>query len=307
MLRKSIVLGLMILLFLLPGCSKQQEEVDSARLTVYASFYPLYDFTKKIGGEHVNVINLVPAGANVHEWEPGPQTVASLLEADLLIVNGLGMEPWLPKLQDTIAAAVPIVDTSTGITPLYQNHNHQHATASYFKIPDPHIWLDPHYALRQAENIAAALIKLDPQNQDDYRNNLTVFAQKIEELDRYFRESLKKTKRREFVVTHLAFNYLAERYHLKQISLSGLNPQAEPGAAQMAELEDFMREHQIRYIFQDPFTEKRLAQSLAADVNATILTLNPLASLTEEEEAAGEDYFSLMRKNMEALIKALQE
>ena len=307
MLRKSIALGLLLLFFLLPGCSKQQKEINSSRLTVYASFYPLYDFTKKIGGEHVNVINLVPAGANVHEWEPGPQTVASLLEADLLVVNGLGMEPWLPKLQDTIAADVSIVNTSTGITPLYQNHGHQHVEETRLKIPDPHIWLDPHYALLQAENIVAALIELDPQNKDDYLNNLAAFTQKIEELDRYFLESLQSTKRREFVVTHLAFNYLAERYKLKQMSISGLKPQAEPSAAQMAELVDFIREHNIRYIFQDPFDEGRLSQSLAADVNATILTLNPIASLTQEEEVAGEDYFSLMHKNMELLTKAFQE
>ncbi|HZK25587.1 MAG TPA: zinc ABC transporter substrate-binding protein [Oscillospiraceae bacterium] len=315
--KKTVVLVLLLtLLCAAVGCrAKPAVPARSGKLTVYTSFYPLYDFTRKIGGNHVNVINLVPAGASVHDWEPGPQTLASLLEADLLIVNGLGIEPWLNKLAATLEGNVPIVNTSAGVVLLYGSDDHVHNEhsgvaddeAAAAAVPDPHIWLDPANALQQAERIAAALIDLAPQYAEEFQDNLAAFRQAIAELDLAFQETLQTAARHEFVVTHLAFSYLAKRYNLTQLAISGLTPQAEPSPAQMSELIKLMQEHNIRYIFQEPFTSGRLAAALAAEVGAEILTLHPLAGLTPEEEKNGEDYFTIMRQNLAQLAKALRD
>ena len=304
------MISLLIITILLAGCGeKAVEPVEKTGLTVYTSFYPLYDITRKIGGAHVNVINLVPSGIEPHDWEPGPQTLSTLLAADLLIVNGLGMEPWLAKLADTLQGEVRVVDTSVGIPPLYgytdpdDEDEHEDATA----IPDPHIWLDPLYALQQAETITIALSESDPLHADSYTSNLAQFRSQVEELDNFFKETLQTVKRREFVVTHLSFGYVAKRYGLTQMAISGLTSHAEPSPAQMKDLVEFARLHQIRYIFQEPLATSRLAEALATEVGAKLLTLSPLEGLTPEEEAAGEDYFSVMRKNLEQLAKALRE
>lgn len=310
----------LIMLVSLIACSKVPATNDStSTITVYASFYPLYDITQKIAGEHATIINLLPSGAEPHDWEPGPQTVASLLQADLLVVNGLGMEPWLHKLGESLEGQVPIVITSAGIEPLYGYEDHhdeeekhhdeeeKHDDEARTQIPDPHIWLDPQYALLQAESIATALQEIDPVHAHIYQENLANFSVQIEKLDQDFRETLQSVQRREFVVTHLSFAYLAARYGLEQKAISGLTAHAEPSPAEMSELVDFMREHNIRYIFQEPLVSGRLAQTIASEVGAELLILNPLAGLTEEEEAAGEDYFSVMRQNLNQLAYALQD
>lgn len=312
-MQKRVLVLLLLLIVLLPaaGCSKQPAESKaSSKLTVYTSFFPLYDFTRKIGGSHVNVINLVPTGANVHDWEPGPKTLAALLEADLLVVNGLGIEPWLSKIDAVLEGKVPIVNTSEGVSLLYgfQGHRHHaehHAEDAADAIPDPHIWLDPVNALHQAEIIAAALMQHDPEHAEIFAENLAAFRQEIKALDQEYRDTLQAAPRREFVVTHLAFAYLAKRYELEQRAISGLTPQAEPSPGQMEELVRFMREHDIHYIFQEPFTSERLTSTLAREVGAEVLILHPAAALTAEEEQKNVDYFTIMRQNLAQLAKAL--
>ena len=137
------------------------------------------------------------------------------------------------------------------------------------------------------------------------RRNLAAFRQEIKALDQEYRDTLQAAPRREFVVTHLAFAYLAKRYELEQRAISGLTPQAEPSPGQMEELVRFMREHDIHYIFQEPFTSERLTSTLAREVGAEVLILHPAAALTAEEEQKNVDYFTIMRQNLAQLAKAL--
>ena len=318
--------GLLLLCFVLitavavalAGCSgapAQEESVaePEEKLVVYTSFYPLYDFTQKIGGDRVDVQMLVPAGVEPHDWEPGPQALARLSEAELLIVNGLGLEPWVEKIVQSLDGNVSVLIASGGIEPLKgyahnddddDDHDDEEDEDD---LPDPHVWLDPLLALHQAENIAAALIALDPDHREVYEENLAVFKSEIEALDAEFKEAFSNTSRHKFIVTHFSFAYLAERYGLEQIGISGLSPHAEPSPAQMKGIVDYAREYGIRYIFQEPLASERLANVLAEEIDAQILLINPLEGLTDEELAAGEDYFSIMRKNLAQLKIALTE
>ncbi|MDW7650976.1 MAG: zinc ABC transporter substrate-binding protein [Bacillota bacterium] len=332
-----LLLVTIVSVFLLTGCGKQPtvgNEGDSGtqpQIVVYTSFYPLYDFTDKIGGERVDVHHLIPAGVDPHNWEPGPQALAHLSQADLLVINGLGMEPWVDKITDSIDGGLMVVNTSTGVEPLtnygghghddgdvhdndahddenaHDNNDHDDEGDDHTGLPDPHIWLDPLLALHQAEQIAQALTGLDPEHADVYQDNLAEFTQRIKELDAEYRDVLGNAGRDKFIVTHLSFAYLAKRYGLEQLGISGLSPHVEPSPAQMKGIVDFAREHGIRFIFQEPLASQRLASVLAEEINAEILYLNPLEGLSEAEEAAGEDYFSVMRQNLEQLKIALAE
>ncbi|GFP32757.1 zinc transport system substrate-binding protein [Candidatus Hakubella thermalkaliphila] len=245
---------LCLVALLLTGCGEERLATGGATIekkVVYTTFFPLYDFTKKIGGEKIEVVNMVPAGVEPHDWEPSPQLIGSLSEAEMLISNGLGMETWLDKVSSSISASVVVVNASTGIEPLKGAKDHGYGKEKqddyaaeeekYDEMPDPHVWLDPLLALQQARNIATALSSLDPANATYYFNNLAVFQEQAEALDQAFQDGLSGLARREIIVTHLAFAYLAKRYNLEQVSISGLSPYIEPSPAQMKDIQDFGR------------------------------------------------------------------
>jgi zinc transport system substrate-binding protein len=320
MKRAFTVLLLLIVagIFMLSGCSREPTitQVDQEKPVVYCTIYSLYDFTQKIGGDKVDVVSMVPGGVEPHEWEPGPQMLVALSEADLLIYNGLGMEPWLEKVAGALDSDFVLLNASQGIDPLkgYAGHSHDdednHEDEEDLddeELPDPHVWLDPLLALHQAEQIAEALIAIDAENEEYYLENLAAFRTESLALDSAFREAFFGLERRVFVVTHLSFAYLAQQYGLEQFGIAGLSPHAEPSPAQMKSIVDYARDHDIRYIFKEPLASSRLASVLAAEVNAELLSLNPLEGLTDEEIAAGEDYFSVMYWNLEQLTTALKK
>lgn len=315
MLRKSVLWLLVLALAVsAAGCHAKNANGDSdeGRIRVYATFYPLYDFTVKIGGDRVYVENLMPAGVEPHDWEPGPQVIKSLHDADLLVYNGLGFDTWVESIRKSLAGeSVTFLCASEGIEPLHGNgrpdHEDEHYGDHVYDVPDPHVWLDPYLALLQAENICRALAGLDPEGAEIYEANLEKFRRDIEQLDSAYADALANVPRREFIVTHRSFAYLARRYNLVQVSITGLSPHNEPTAKDLKDLVDFLQEHEIGYILREPFSGGRLEEALARDTGARIMTIHPLACLSEEELSAGKDYFSIMLENLETLKTALGE
>ncbi|HAP32780.1 MAG TPA: ABC transporter substrate-binding protein [Firmicutes bacterium] len=285
-------------------------------IKVYTTFYPLYDFAGKIGGERAEVAKLVPPGVSPHDWEPDPGTLSGLKAADLLLYNGLGLEPWLDKVVGALETTKLIpVNTTEGIEPLRgvpcgpactPDEEEKKKKEAAGELPDPHVWLDPLLALKQAERILESFVAADPDSEQYYRANFAVLKGQFEQLDAEYREALQGKARDKFIVTHLSFAYLAERYGLKQVGIAGLSPQAEPTARELAELVELIRAYGIRYIFQEPLVSPRLAQMLAAETGAGILEINPLEGLLPEEISAGKDYFSVMRENLVQLYRALE-
>jgi zinc transport system substrate-binding protein len=317
---KKILILIFIVSLFLTGCfARPSAAPETEKIKVYTSFYPLYDFALKIGGERVEVINLIPAGIEPHDWEPGPQLLMAVINADILIFNGLGLEPWVEKTSAALKEGnLMLVDASLGIEPLrgyfhdhddedHDDEDHEDEDEDHDAVPDPHVWLDPMLALHQAENILSALITVDPASEEFYRENFNSFREQISGLDKAFAAGLKDIARREFVVTHLSFAYLARSYGLVQLGISGLSPYEEPGPGKMKEIVNFLREHNLKYIFREPLASPRLAEVLAAETGAEILTLNPLEGLSAEELAAGKDYIAVMYENLEQLKKALTE
>lgn len=307
--KKFLLVLVVILLFLSSGCNTVvNKPVSNDKITVYTSIYPVYDFTKRIGGDKISVVNIVPAGAQPHSFEPSTQLVAQLSKASLFIYNGAGMEHYLPKLAQTLAdTSVRLVDTSSDIELLSAEHHHEeseehhdHDHGEY----DPHIWLSPARALKQSQTICQALAEADPLNAEYYQANLEKFRQELETLHKEYL-TLADCPHKDVIVSHAAFTYLTYDYGLRQLSLMGINADAEPGPLTLKNTIKYIKENKIRYIFWDTLDNPKLAQTLSQESGAEVLPLNSLGALGAKDLQAGEDYLSVMRANLTNLKKGL--
>ncbi|KXG76134.1 metal ABC transporter substrate-binding protein [Thermotalea metallivorans] len=311
-------LSLLVVFFIvfMAGCSKPtqrpEEEALKDRIVVYASFYPMYDFAKNIGKDKIDLKLMIPPGVEVHDWEPTAKLMGNMEKADVFIYNGLGMEPWAEKLIASVQNDQWIViEASQGVALLeaeeHEEEEHGDEEEGSHGDYDPHVWLNPMNALKQAENIKNAFVKADEANRDFYERNFKEFADKLKALDQKFQEELRDVKKKEMVVAHGAFGYLAHRYGLEQVAITGLSPQEEPSAAKLAEITKFAKERNLKYIFFETLTSPRLAEVLAQEVGAKTAVLNPIEGLTQEEMKAGKDYISVMEENLKTLKQALMQ
>lgn len=291
-----------ISLVFISGCSiKKGTDIEqNNKKLVYTSFYTMYDFTNKIGGDRIILKNLVPSGTEPHDWEPTPSDIAGIEKADVLIYNGAGMEGWIDKVLKAINNKNLIsVETSKGINLLKSDHEE---SLEY----DPHVWLNPLYAKQQMLAIKNVLVNADPSNKDYYEKNYTDNANKIDGLDKEYKNAVAQFTRKDIVVAHQAFGYLCNAYGLSQIAIEGVNPDVEPTPSRMAEISKYAKENNVKYIFFEELISPKIAQAIAREVGAKTEVLNPLEGLNEDDIRAGKEYFSVMRDNLEKLSKALK-
>lgn len=311
MVKEFLLFLVLITGFITTACTVP--EVRSGRgekIEVLATFYPLYDFTRQVGGERVEVSCLIPNGVEPHHWEPSPGDIIAVKKADVLIYNGAGLEPWIDNVLRSIdLQKTVVVNTSAAVTllPAGEHEAEEHRTCSEDGHGgyDPHIWLDPVNAQKQVEQIRDALIRVDPDGREYYETNAGSYLARLDALDRAFQETLAQAPQKEIVTTHAAFNYLCRRYGLKQVPIMGLSPEAEPGPAKMAEIIKLVKGKKIRYIFFETLVSPKVAEIIAAETGAGTMVLNPIAGLTPEESASGKDYVALMEQNLANLKVAL--
>lgn len=279
-----------------------QPFVDDGRLKVMASLYPMYDFARKVGGDKIQVKDMVPAGTEPHDWEPAATDIRNLEDADVFVYNGADLEHWAEDVLDTLENQDLVVsEASDGVELLDGGEDHAHGDNG----KDPHVWLDPMRAKQEMANIKDAFVKADPENKDYYEANYEKYAGEFDELDQEFRDGLKDTKSRDIIVAHEAFGYLCNAYDLTQLAIEGLTPDSEPDPAKMQEVIEYAKKYDIHTIFFEELASPKVAKTVAKEVDAVTAVLNPIEGLSEEDIEAGEDYFSVMRKNLEALQKAL--
>lgn len=303
-----LLLSLLALLISACGSSGSKAGLVQGKTNVITSFYPLYDFAKKIGGDYVNVVNLVPAGVEPHDWSPKSREISQINQAELFVYQGAGFEGWVRDFLDSRKpdAKVKILEASQGVELIKagrQKERKEHGDANDY---DPHAWLSPMNAKKMAENIKQALIEVDAAHKTEYEANFKKLAEQFDQLDKTFRDSLSKQPKKDIVVSHEAFAYLCRDYGLNQKAIMGLAPDAEPTAQDMKAISDFVKTNNVKYIFFEELVSDKLAKTLAKDAKVETLVLNPLEGLTDEEIKAGEDYFSVMGKNLQNLVKALQ-
>ncbi|MCX8103473.1 MAG: zinc ABC transporter substrate-binding protein [Candidatus Bipolaricaulota bacterium] len=269
------------------------------KLKVVASFYIPYEFTKNVGADRVEVKNLVPAGAEPHDFEPSPADIRAIEEAQVFVYNGAAMEPWVERVLAVVRNRdrLVVIEATKGL-PLRK------ADEEEFEF-DPHVWTDPILAKEMVKNIRDGLITADGAGSSFYAENAQKYNAKLDELDAKIREGLKACRLRDFIISHRFMDYFAARYNLTAHALSGLEP-SEPTPQRLAELIRLGREKGIKYIFAEEGDEIKALEVLARELGAQILTLNTGHSVSEEEERAGKNYLVLMEGNLKNLRIGLE-
>lgn len=286
-------LALVCALVLLSVAACANPRPRDGRLQVIAELYPLAWVAERVGGDLVDVTNLTTPGAEPHDLELTARQVASMARSDLVIY-----EKGLAQAVDgAVEAAEPahMLDTAQivpeGVT---SDIGGEHA--------DPHTWLDPvamqHFGTAVADQLAA----VDPAHAEQFRGNAQRLSSDLAALDRDFSQGLAHCVRTEFVTSHSAFGYLAQRYHLQQIGISGLSSDSEPSPSRIREIHDLAKQYGITTIFYETLVSPALADAIAADLRLRTDVLDPLEGISDESR--GTDYLSVMRSNLAALRTA---
>lgn len=290
------------------------ETVVSSKLNVSASFYPLVYLAEQVGGDKVLVTSVIPNGLEPHDFEPTPQNVIALRSVKAFIYNGNGLDTWAERLRPELEnAGVTVVPASQAVTTLPSQEDsivvttdatttEHHEEQNTF---DPHIWLDPIRARQISELIRDTYISLDPANADYYRAQATELANRLGVIHNDYERTLANCNSHTIVVSHDAYHYVAERYHLTMYSIAGLSPESEPSIKHLSDLTAIINEQKISTVFFETLANPNLANTLAKETGVTTAVLNPIEGLTADDLAANRNYESIMRDNLQALSTAL--
>lgn len=306
----SLFIASLAILFIMVGCGNQEATKDSTKLQIVTSFYPMYDFTQNVAGDNAEVSVLMKAGTEPHDYEPSAKDIAKIADSDVFVYNSKEMETWVSSVLTNIdTKKTVVVDASQGIDLLEGNHSDDETEAEHeghSHAHDPHIWLDPVLAQKQVDTIKEGIIKADTKNKETYEKNALAYKEKLAALNEKFEMGLKNAENRTFVTQHAAFAYLANRYDLEQVAIAGLSPDQEPSPAKLAELNDFIKENNIKIIYFAETASPKIAKTVANETGAKLKVLSPIEGITQEEQEKGVDYIKVMEKNLEALEKAIK-
>lgn len=337
---KKIFVILLALLF--TACSKPaanneaKNEESNGKLNVYASVYPIYDFTKKIGGDKINLSMLTKPGEEPHHYEPSSDDIKNLSKADLFIYNGAGLESFTDKIIES-NPDLKTCQASEGVDLIKATHDHDHDCCQnnedanhdhdhenennhnhganenhssheeehHHGMYDPHTWLSIKNAKIEMENIKNKLSEIDPDNASYYQKNFDKYAKMCDDLDKEYSQKISVLPNRVMVVSHQAFGYLCGDYGLSQVPIKNISNEDEPDAQTMAQIIDYIKKNNIKYICVEEMTSTKIADTIKAETGAQIKVLSPVETLTQEQMDKGEDYFSIMENNLKILEEVL--
>ncbi|MFC0418550.1 metal ABC transporter substrate-binding protein [Cytobacillus solani] len=312
--KKPLLTSLFTFSLMLSGCGNTETakkadgenvDKDEDKLTVLTTIYPLEDFTKKIGGNYVDVKSIYPPNVDAHSFEPSTKDMMGLAVSDLFIYTGVGIEGFAEKATESLKNEnVAILKAGDGIDLLKSTHEHEehgHHHGDY----DPHVWLDPILSIELATNIKNSLIQLMPEHKSEFETNFLQLKGELEKLDEEYKTAIENSKTKYLLVSHAAYGYWEERYGIEQIAIAGLSPTQEPTQKGLQSIIEESKEHQIQYVIFEQNLSTKVAEIIQKEIGAESLILHNLEAITEENLKQNDDYFSIMRRNLETIKKAL--
>ncbi|MEU9172719.1 metal ABC transporter substrate-binding protein [Streptomyces sp. NPDC048420] len=293
----------------LSACSTDSAAAGNTdKFDVVASFYPMAFLAEQIGGDHVSVTSLTEPGQEPHDLEISAKQTAQLQESDAaLYLKGLQ-----PSVDDAVAQSdIKTKIDASSLTELEKHGNevgghaaeHDDHADEELEGLDPHIWLDPVRYSEVAEGVGKALEKADPDHAADYKANTAALVKKLGALNTKFETGLKNTDTKVFITTHAAFGYLAERYGLTEEAINGLDPESEPSADRVKDLEKMAKADGVTTVFYETLVSDKTAKTIASDAGLKTDVLDPIEGITEKSR--GKDYFAVQEANLKALQAAL--
>ena len=277
----------------------------SAKVKVAAAFYPLAHFAEQVAGKYADVAVIMPPGTEPHEYEPTPREIKKVYEARIFLFNGAGIDPWAERLQNDL------LKKGTAVIEMIKHFSSDELSASKSVhdnsrgLTDPHIWLDPLLAIKEVEIIRDTFIKADPSHERRYRDNSAAYIHELKGLHGRYTDGLKSCRIREIIVSHNAFGYLSARYDLNIHAITGISPEEDPSPRKMTVLSKLALQKNITHIFFEPLGSPKPAKTIAMEVGAETLPLNPLGGLTAKDIRDGRTYVSVMEDNLHNLRTAM--
>lgn len=299
MLRSLLVYFVGFLALMSPAHAQQD------KINVVATFSILSDFVKNVGGDRVNVTTLVGPNSDTHVYTPAPVDARKIADAKLVIVNGLGLEGWLPRLIQSSGGKATMVVATKGVA-ARKIEGGESPSDERGGEADPHAWQAVPNAKIYVANIREALIAVDPAGADAYRNNADAYLAKLDALDREVQAMVATIPpgRRHVISTHDAFGYFAATYGIAFVAPQGVSTEAEPSARDIAAIITQVKKQQIPAVFLENISDPRMMQRIAAETGARIGGTLYSDSLTEENGGAP-TYIDMVRHNIRALTRAL--
>ncbi|WP_368916057.1 metal ABC transporter solute-binding protein, Zn/Mn family [Exiguobacterium acetylicum] len=316
------------------GSNTDSSTSDDKKTEIYTSTFATAAIAREIGGNQVNVKMIVPPGADPHSYEPTSKQLTEIAKGDLFLLTGTTLEPYSKKIQESLKGTdVRFVETSKDVTLLESDatlHAHEeeghtedeqaheeaghddHATDEHAHEEeehdhgkyDPHVWLDPVNAKAMARSITVALSKEVPKDKATFEKNLKAFDQQADALDKEFKQAVADGSKKELLVTHAAYGYLAERYGFTQLPIAGISPSDEPSQKQLAALVKEARMHDLKYVAFEETVSPKVARVIQKEIGAKSVTIHNLESVTKSQQNSS--YFKLMEENVQTLEQALQ-
>lgn len=270
---------------------------DENRLRVVTTIYPVSYFAERVGGDRVEVVPIVATGALAHDFEPRPSHISLIQGSDLVIYTHPSFESWMAGALESVRSNVVALAAADPADIPATEHSED---------LDPHVWLNPEKAERMVERIRASLAAADPGGEAVYRANAGLLTLELRDREARIRATLSSCGLKIAVVSHEAYGHLLDGFGIEQVGLSGSDADQEANPGTLAKIVDLMRANGIRYVLVEPVISQRLAEQVASTVGASLMVLDPLESLTDEGITAGDNYFSIMDRNLESLRTALE-
>jgi len=274
------------------------------KIKIMTTVFPLWEFARAVAGERGEVSLLLPPGSDVHTWQPRVSDMKKLGSVDFLLFIGADLEPWLADILRSLSRpGLRTLEVSRGLALLAGNENLPRPDGHKM---DPHIWLDFNLDQVLVDRIRKALSEIEPENAVYFEKSAASYIEKLQRLDAKYQDTLSHCLHKTFIFGgHSAFSYLARRYHLEQIAVYGLSPDAAPTPRQLIAVIEIAKKHKVKTIFFETSVSDKLARLIASQVGADTSLLNPGHNLTEEQRRSGVTFLDLMAKNLESLKHGL--
>ncbi|MYL71715.1 ZinT/AdcA family metal-binding protein [Halobacillus litoralis] len=320
--------------------SEKETQDSTEEMKVFTTVYPLQFFTEQIAGDSASVESILPPGTDPHTYEPTTKEMIEIAESDAFIYNGAGLEPYAKKISDSIESEdVQILEASKGIDLKDHSHNHgeedshdDHAHGEdghadeegshdehsggegsdeegheghHHGDQDPHVWLDPIRSIEMAEHIKDTLVEINPEQEDVFLENFETLKEDLERLDEEFHTKMESLPGNKIIVSHAAYGYWEENYGIEQVAVSGLSPANEPSQKDLENIVKTAEENGLNHVLFEQNVTPKVAEVVRQEIDAETLRIHNLSVLTEEDLENDEDYFSLMKRNLEVLSTAL--
>lgn len=307
---RNIIFVLIVIMFSLQMFLMNNEEAKpevSSKPIVAVSTYSIYDITKNIAQDSVEIVNILPFGVDAHSFEPTPKLMVALQKSKLVIYSGAGLEPWTQGFEFTNK----VIDMSKHVklrelqSDEFDHHDHHDHQCAHSKI-DPHYWLDINNMVLATNIIAQELIAMMPENKDLFVANAQKYMNMLKNLDADYENGLSTCRIDTIITNHNAFAYLSKKYNFQVEALSGFSPDTQPSAKDITRLMKHIKEERVSTIFFESFVSDKVIKSIAKDVNVKVDVLQPLGNITADEAEQNLGYEDIMRQNLLKLNKALE-